>query len=164
MIIETFVPFDREAAFASAVVLAVAATVDPSLVKNCQGRHNTACKILDEMVNCGNLIAELQRHELDELDTNLRQLQELAAAAVVSTAQSHVVQSTPESTASYNMTSTDGLTVGNTQVLPDFDFGNLLCEWNSEDGLNSQQLNEVADALDFGQLNWPVMGDLDGWG
>lgn len=142
-------------------MLAVASAVDPTLVKDGDSHATTASSVLDEMLNSGNRIADYQRRELDQLYSSLHNLQEMSVAA---TAQLHVLHATPESTASYNVTTADGASAGDGHIMPDFDFGSLLCEWDSEDGLSSQQLIEVADSLDFSQLNWPAMADLDGWG
>ena len=158
--VESFVPFDREATFSSSVVLSVAATVDPSLVKDRDSRFVTACSILDEMVTCGNRIADFQRHELDQLDFSLRRLQEMSGTVI---SHQQVQHETPESAASYTMTTADGQINGRGQTMPEVDIGSLLSEWNSEDGLNGEQLLAVVESLDYDQFNWPGMGDFDAW-
>lgn len=70
---------------------------------------------------------------------------------------------TPGSTESYALAPNEGMIGGNEQIVgTDFEgIGTLLSEWNSEDGLSGEHLMAVADSLDFGQLNWPAMGDID---
>ncbi|KAI9695084.1 MAG: hypothetical protein M1820_008946 [Bogoriella megaspora] len=159
-LLETFVPFDREATFSSSVVLSVAAAVDPSLVKDRGPRFITACNILDEMVTCGNRIADLQRRELDQLDSSLRRLQEMPNTVNLNR---QIQNETPESSASYSALPADGQFHRRDQSMPDVDLGNLLGEWNPEDGLNGEQLLAVVESLDYGQLNWPGMGDFEAW-
>ncbi|KAI9677790.1 MAG: hypothetical protein M1822_008102 [Bathelium mastoideum] len=159
-LLESFIPFDREATFSSSVVICVAATVDPSLVKDRDSRFVTACTILDGMVTCGNLIADFQRRELDQLDFSLRRLQEMSSTA---TSHQQAQHETPESASSYMMEAVDGQVNRRDQTMPDVGISSLLGEWNSEDGLNGEQLLAVVESLDYGQLNWSVMGDLDAW-
>ncbi|KAF2230752.1 hypothetical protein EV356DRAFT_491381 [Viridothelium virens] len=155
-----FVPFDREATFSSSVVLSVAATVDPSLVKDRDSRLMTASSILDEMVSCGNRIADFQRRELDQLDFSLRRLQEFSSPAI----SNHQVQhENSDSVPSYSMAAADVQMDGRDQAMSHVDIGRLLDEWNSEDSLNGEQLLAVVDSLDYDQFNWPGVGEFDAW-
>ncbi|KAL9076447.1 MAG: hypothetical protein Q9157_003656 [Trypethelium eluteriae] len=157
---ESFVPFDREATFSSSVVLSVAATVDPSLVKDRDSRLMTASSILDEMVSCGNRIADFQRRELDQLDFSLRRLQEFSSPAI----SNHQVQhENSDSVPSYSMAAADVQMDGRDQAMSHVDIGRLLDEWNSEDSLNGEQLLAVVDSLDYDQFNWPGVGEFDAW-
>ncbi|KAL9093941.1 MAG: hypothetical protein Q9165_003864 [Trypethelium subeluteriae] len=157
---ESFVPFDREATFSSSVVLSVAATVDPSLVRDRDSRFITASSILDDMVSCGNRVADFQRRELDQLDISLRRLRDFPSPA---TSSQQVQHENSASAASYIMTPADIQIDGSDQPMPNVDIGRLLDEWNSEDSLNGEQLMAVVDSLDYGQLNWPGVGDFDTW-
>lgn len=157
---ESFVPFDREATFSSSVVLSVAATVDPSLVKDLDTRFMTASNILNEMVTCGNRVADFQRRELDQLDFSLRRLQEMPSPV---TSDHQVRHENIDNAASYIMTGADDQINGRDQTMPNVDIGSLLDEWNSEDSLNGEQLLAVAESLEYGQFDWPAMGDFDAW-
>ncbi|CAK4030524.1 Zn(II)2Cys6 transcription factor [Lecanosticta acicola] len=160
-LLESFVPFDREAAFSAALVLTIATHVDPSLVKDSDPRLETASSILDEMASRGNLIAEHQRQELEQLASILSKSREMANALRESQQQGQL--NTPGSTESYAIAPSEGM-IGMNEQMPGDNFdsiGTLLSEWNSEDGLSGEHLMAVADSLDFGQLNWPAMGDID---
>ena len=140
------------------MVLSVAATVDPSLVKGRDSRFVTACHILDEMMTYGNRIADFQRRELGQLDFSLRRLQEMSSAS-----HQQVQHDTPESAASCTMTAADGQNHERDQSIPNVDTGSLLSEWNSDDSLNGEQLLALVDSLDYGQFDWPEIGDFDAW-
>lgn len=154
-------PFDREATFSAALVLTIATHVDPSLVKDQDSRHELASSILTEMTSRGNLIADHQRQELEQLEALLNRSREMAVAAREAQQQGQL--NTPGSTESYALAPNEGMIGGNEQIVgTDFEgIGTLLSEWNSEDGLSGEHLMAVADSLDFGQLNWPAMGDID---
>ncbi|KAK4613741.1 Proline utilization trans-activator [Fulvia fulva] len=156
---ESFIPFDRDAAFSSAVVLNVAATVDPSLVKNKDPRLQTALAILDEMTTRGNRIAEFHKFELEQLAANLRRLQAMSSAANEGRADS-TSQVSPNETTSLSVAPMDGQNSEDFQTTFD-NIDTILSEWNSDDGLSGEHLMAVADSLDFGQLNWLTMGDFE---
>lgn len=155
--LESFIPFDRDAIFSSALVLLVACTVDPSLVRDKNPRLETAHTLLGEMVCRGNMIAEYNKRELELLDSNLKKLQAINEANLA--AQQPSQNETPNSV---NLLPLESMTShsGITEPLQDnlYNIDTILSEWNSEDGLSGEHLLAMADSLDFGQLNWMDMG------
>lgn len=147
-------PFDCDATFSSALVLLVATTVDPSLVRDKNPRLETAYTLLNEMVCRGNLIAGYNKRELELVDENFKKLHELNAAA-----QQPSQNETPTSVTALPLVPQPGMD----DQLQDnlYSIDTILSEWNSEDGLSGEHLLAMADSLDFGQLNWMDMGDYD---
>ncbi|EME42292.1 hypothetical protein DOTSEDRAFT_175269 [Dothistroma septosporum NZE10] len=158
-LLESFIPFDRDAAFSSAVVLNVAATVDPSLVKSKDPRLETAVAILDEMTTRGNRIAEFHKFELEQLAINLQRLQATSAAVHDGRADS-TSQISPNETTSLSVAPMDVQSSEDFQTTFD-NIDTILSGCNSDDGLSGEHLMAVADSLDFGQLNWLTMGDIE---
>lgn len=139
--IESFLPFDREATFSSAVVLIIAAAVDPSLLRDKESRLNIAYSILDDMAGRGNRIAEYHKHELEQLDLNMQKLISFPPHATIS------------------MGERDARGRSHSDAPPTVD--TVGSEWNSEDGFSGEQLMAVANSLDFNQLDWLVSGDIE---
>ncbi|KAF7198465.1 putative transcriptional regulatory protein [Pseudocercospora fuligena] len=153
-LLECFLPFDREATFSSAVILLVAAAVDPSLLRNRDSRFDTALLLLQEMANHGNLIADYHRDELEQLDCYIQRFQASQASAANAEPASHSVS--PSDLGSYQVDMPfiqppEG--PGQTQENLD-NIETILSEWNSDDGLSGEHLLAVADTLDFSQLSW----------
>ncbi|KAF2174009.1 hypothetical protein M409DRAFT_62193 [Zasmidium cellare ATCC 36951] len=153
-LLESHMPFDCDATFSSALVLLVATTVDPSLVRDKNPRLETAYTLLNEMVCRGNLIAGYNKRELELVDENFKKLHELNAAA-----QQPSQNETPTSVTALPLVPQPGMD----DQLQDnlYSIDTILSEWNSEDGLSGEHLLAMADSLDFGQLNWMDMGDYD---
>lgn len=68
---ETFLPFDLESLSVSTVTLLLARVVDPQLLAHRSLWLQKAYEIFDEMVECGNVVAEFRRNELQQLDEML---------------------------------------------------------------------------------------------
>lgn len=133
--------------------------MDPSLVRDKNPRLDTAYTLLDEMVCRGNLIAGYNKRELELVDSNLKKLHELNAAA-----QQPNQNETPTSvTIPLPIQLQQTGQSGPDEQLQDslYNIDTILSEWNSEDGLSGEHLLAMADSLDFGQLNWMDMGDYD---
>lgn len=112
----------------------------------------TAQAILDEMAARGNLIAEFRKFELEQLDTKfdmLRPANDRPRSAMDSAADSLEVSSRGWGTGTHN---------GSASYLMD---GGILREWNSEDGLSGEQLEELANTLDFSGLDQLWASPLD---
>jgi hypothetical protein len=153
---ESFIPFDREAAFASAVVLAIADVVDPSLVRDCGSRLQVVQSIFDEMSSRGNRIAKMQKQELEHLKSSID------AYKIICERNAAGQQTTPNSVGMPTMPVPDDPMFHNEQLQPGIDsMDTLLSEWNSEDGLNGEALLAIANSLDFEQLNWLATSDLE---
>ena len=148
---ESFLPFDLDAAFSSAVVLLLAGTVDHSLLRNTGFAWlNTIYAVLEEMVSRGNLIAQFYSTELHQLDENLKALSTMPGTA------SFMNNLSPQgSNLDRNTSSSLDAQIN---VSPDF-----LGEWNSDDGLNGDQLMALANSLNFDHFDWVGSMDFDGF-
>lgn len=71
---DTFLPFDLDSTFVSAVVLSIASFTDSSLVDERTGWLHKTNLILDEMISRGNLIADFRKSELGQLTRMLSQV------------------------------------------------------------------------------------------
>ncbi|KAI9933007.1 hypothetical protein MW887_009261 [Aspergillus wentii] len=70
----SFLPFDLDSTFVSAVILLVAPVIDPNLLDDWTPWLYKTYMLLDEMISRGNLIAEFGRSELEQLNEMLIQL------------------------------------------------------------------------------------------
>lgn len=148
--VESFLPFDLDAAFSSAVVLLLAATVDYSLIRNNDGSWlEVVHAILKEMIARGNLVAKFHASELQQLDENLKKLPNSGATGAIghATRSNETVQHLSSNTVANSSGAV--LSGGQFDISPDF-----LGEWNSDDGLNGDQLMALADSLDLEHLDW----------
>lgn len=93
--------------------------------------------VLEEMVSRGNLIAQFYSKELRQLDENLKLLSTLSLGSYLSPQGATIDQNT------------NSIQDGQVNVSPDF-----LGEWNSDDGLNGDQLMALANSLDFDHFDW----------
>ncbi|KAI7220366.1 hypothetical protein KC333_g2381 [Hortaea werneckii] len=153
-LLETFIPFDLEAAFSSAIVLMITATVDPSLIRKETDWLPVAYGVLEEMEGRGNLVASLRKSELEHLDKNLKSLPSAPIGSGVASEpenQTNLLNGPFE-----NPNMADTLVGGDGPS--DID---TLCDWNSEEALNGEQLMAVADSLDFSDLDWLSAGLAD---
>lgn len=147
-LLESFLPFDLDAAFSAAIVLLLGVTIDPSLLRNDASRLPTIYAVLDEMISRGNLIARFHKSELQQLETNLGRLPGASEYTSTGGHGGHY-----RTTSQGTVYSTSG--VGNASGFGDFQISpDYLGEWNSEDGLSGDQLTALADYLDFEHLDW----------
>ncbi|KAG9754216.1 proline oxidase, partial [Aureobasidium melanogenum] len=72
-LLECFLSFDLDAAFSSAVILLMAALIDPSLIGEEIQLTELSYRILDEMTNRGNRVAGFLKLEIQQLETILSQ-------------------------------------------------------------------------------------------
>lgn len=141
-LLECFLPFDREAAFSSALVFIIAHVVDQSLVRD---RHhvNIAYNVLDDMAARGNLLADLQKRELQNVDLMVSNLEAMAHDSATDS-QTQIISPSialPNGRPSSSHAAVDG-------------FADVLGEWNSEDELSGERLLMMADSLDLDSLHW----------
>lgn len=150
---ESFLPFDLDAAFSSAVVLLLASTVDPSLLHDRDRSWLHAVHhLLAEMVSRGNLIAKFVASELNQLDEAINMLPLVAintAADNQTSPNEQELLHQPELVTAQEMTHSTG-DRGQSYVSP----SDFLGEWNSDDGLSGDQLLALANSLDFEHLDW----------
>jgi proline utilization trans-activator len=133
---ESFIPFDLEAVWSSAVVLLVIGIIDPSLLKDKDPFLQPAYTILDEMTASGNLVAEFRRNELQQLDHNLARF--ALATSHPSFPDNHGIGISQDERAEFDIA---------TQI-------SSVESWVPEDGLSGEQLEALADSLNFNNLDW----------
>lgn len=132
----------------------ITATVDPSLIRKETDWLPVAYGVLEEMEGRGNLVASLRKSELEHLDKNLKSLPSAPIGSAVANEpenQTNLLNGPFE-----NPNMADTLVGG--EGPSDID---TLCDWNSEEALNGEQLMAVADSLDFSDLDWLSAGLAD---
>ncbi|OJJ82913.1 uncharacterized protein ASPGLDRAFT_37022 [Aspergillus glaucus CBS 516.65] len=72
-LLDSFLPFDLESTFVSALVLLLVPFVDPYLLDDSQPWLQKAYDVLDEMIYRGNQIAAFRRSDLEQLHDLLRE-------------------------------------------------------------------------------------------
>ena len=72
--IDAFLPFDLEAASMAAVSLIMAVVIDRKLVSDAKLCLKRIYAVFDELIGCGNLIAQAQKREMVELEHMLDEL------------------------------------------------------------------------------------------
>ncbi|KAJ5342368.1 hypothetical protein N7541_011492 [Penicillium brevicompactum] len=128
-LLETFLPFDMDAASTSTISLLVAAAIDPSLLRDPSPWSHHARTIFDRMVLCGNHAAKLVQSELKQLDDEIAQLsmKERAEGMPPVAASSH------------------------SPLELDFDES-----FGQHYELSPNQMMELANSLDLNSLSWPI--------
>ncbi|CAG7965789.1 unnamed protein product [Penicillium olsonii] len=149
-ILETFLPFDMDAASTSTISLLVAAAIDPSLLKDHSPWSQRAHKIFDQMILRGNHSAKLVQMELKQLDDELAQL---AMKGVMENVlprdnYSQFVEYVPPVAAS-----------GHNSLELDFDES-----FGQHYELSPDQMMELANSLDLNSLSWPLSSIHDSSG
>lgn len=71
---ESFLPFDLEAIFVSAGCLILGPAIDPQTFDNQSFALEKAYGVFDEMIAAGNVVANFQKTELQQLEAMLQQL------------------------------------------------------------------------------------------
>lgn len=154
--LETFLPFDMDAAVTSTIPLLMAASIDSSLLQDHSPWSQRAYAILDEMSIRGNLSAKLVRSELKQLDDELTQLLMRPNMGIT-------LPTTPlyDPVRGTNSAGIVPPVPGSGQLELDFagDFGQHY-------ELSSDQLMELANSLDLNSLTWPIppMDEMAGSG
>ena len=131
--------------------------VDPSLLRKNESWLQTTYSVLDEMVSRGNLIANLRKSELQQLEDTLTRLHTTPASSNV--APDSATRGFEGGAIGEECIRDAGSSHSNMQFGP-------LQDWNSEEGLSGDQLIAVADSLDFTNLDWlsaNPLGHLDGF-
>lgn len=119
--------------------MVVANVVDPSMSEGCHNSLQIAHSLLGEMLMRGNHVAGLYRNELTLLQRFLSKLESDSTqpASVSDPAAASLHDS-------MNLTATDG----------------DANDWWSDDFMNADQLNAVADSLSLDGLEWLISGSL----
>ncbi|KAL7657948.1 hypothetical protein ACMYSQ_004088 [Aspergillus niger] len=156
-LLELFLPFDMDAAFAS-ISLLMAAAIDSSILHDHSHWSQRAYAILDYMNVRGNLAAGLIQSELKQLDNELAQL--LMKGNMAMTVSTTFIREPEQGSKPVGSIVPPVALAGYSRSLePDFveNFGQ-----NYE--LSPDQLMELANSLDLNSLTWPLpyMDDLTG--
>jgi proline utilization trans-activator len=72
--VESFLPFDLESVFISAMILIMSTAIDTTLLEDHEPWSDVAHSILDEMISRGNMVAAFRKKELQKLADLLAQL------------------------------------------------------------------------------------------
>jgi hypothetical protein len=118
--------------------------IDPSLLRDQNSFLPTTYTVLDEIAASGNLIAEFRRKELQQLEVNL---DKLALGLLYPGSIENNVLGRSQNEGGHGDITTP---IGSAGSLSE---GELL-HWNSEDGLSGEQLEALADSLNFNSLDW----------
>lgn len=156
--IETFLPFDLDAAFMSTIPLLMAAAIDSSLLQDHSPWSQRAYTILDDMSIRGNLSARLIQSELKQLDDKLAQvLTKGNMAMTLSTNNLCRPGRSSESVLGIFPPAVSNLHSPSLEPGVEESFGQHY-------ELSSEQLMELANSLDLNSLTWPMlsMDDLPG--
>ncbi|KAE8362447.1 fungal-specific transcription factor domain-containing protein [Aspergillus caelatus] len=157
-LLETFLPFDMDAASTSTISLLLAAAIDPSLLRDHSPWSKRAYTILDEMSARGNLSARLIRSELKQLAGELAQLamkENITTVLPASTRESREGDSPVAMVPSVESGEhSHSLTLKSAE------------RFEQHYELRPDQLMELANSLDLNSLTWPLpsvddLPDLD---
>lgn len=149
---ESFLPFDLEVTWSSALVVLLTDIVAPSLLKEKVLLLNIAHTVLDEMIARGNLIAKFRKAELQQLDAKLKALASITDYS--SPAANFAIQRSEQIDGPWDAM----IQVGSAPSHTDSDF---LREWDFEDPLSGEQLAAVADSFNPNSLDWLSVAPLD---
>ncbi|KAF2720209.1 hypothetical protein K431DRAFT_271272 [Polychaeton citri CBS 116435] len=141
-LLESFIPFDLESTWSSAVILLITNAVDPSLYKHDGTLLDSIHSVFDEMIAKGNLLASFRKAELRQLDLSLKRLAAMAVDPGNATSEGFDSGYSGWDTLTHMGTQ---ISQGDTEPLQG---------WNCEGALSSEQLVAVADSLDFSCLDW----------
>ena len=139
------------------MVLVLATAIDESLLRQKSSWLETAYDILDEMTSRGNVIAGLQKSELQQLDDNIKKLQNLPHNG-----HNGGQIGNPDAPSSTSPETAATAPVGSAEGAPDVPDGSG--DFSSDDGLFSgNQLQILAETFDFDQFDyWLATGNLNG--
>ncbi|KAF2717807.1 hypothetical protein K431DRAFT_349272 [Polychaeton citri CBS 116435] len=144
-LLESFLPFDLEVTWSSALVLFMTRAVDPSLLVEADTHMMPAYKILDEITARGNLIAEHRRSELRQLEMTLKHLESQEA----NEGRLDAASAAPPG---YGSPAWHAIGQADTsQSQQDID---QLLGWDLGVELSGEQLETIANALSFEDMEW----------
>lgn len=159
-LLESFIPFDLDSTWSCAVVLLVTKMVDPSLLHKDSDWLPKIRIILEEMVSRGNLVAELRKTELQQLEETLTRLHSPPPSTLPPPhPHESVVQNFDEPTMAAE---TPRDVVSSHSQLQQFE---PLQDWNSDEGFTGDGLIAFADSLDMTTPDWlsaAPLGQLEG--
>ncbi|OAP59708.1 hypothetical protein AYL99_07006 [Fonsecaea erecta] len=159
-LLESFLPFDLDATFTSAITLLMAAAVDPSLVKDCSLWLLRSHAVFDEMISRGNQVAKLIKSELQQLESILNRLSANEENQPVTFGRRSSLRGFPPHDDRCPRTSTGQPSLGPLAPPPytassqpnNNDIS--MDELNWQDGITAEQLLNFADSMDLSALDW----------
>jgi hypothetical protein len=126
-------------------VLLVIGVIDPSLLKDKTPFLQTAYTLLDEIAASGNLVAEFRRNELRQLDNNLASFASATTYPPIS--DNHGMGRSQDDRGDCEIATQ----ISSVESMTESD---MMWQWNPEDGLSGEQLESLADSLNFNNLDW----------
>ncbi|OQV04959.1 Fungal Zn2-Cys6 binuclear cluster domain-containing protein [Cladophialophora immunda] len=159
-LLESFLPFDLDATFTSAIALLMAATVDSSLVKDCSPWLQRSHAVFDEMISRGNRVARMIKSELQQLENILNRLSSNEEnQPVIFTRPSSLRGSLSQDDRHFRTAAAQPsliplapppYTASSQPTNNDFPMDEL--SW--QDGITAEQLLNFADSMDLSALDW----------
>ncbi|KAF9884749.1 hypothetical protein FE257_001311 [Aspergillus nanangensis] len=147
-LLDSFLPFDIDAAFTATISLLIAAAIDPSLLHDHCPWSQRAYTILDDMTSRGNMYAKYILSELKQLDGQLAQLSMQDNMAM---APNHLTSASGPGNEPASMM--PSLASGYTTKSLEIDFSESFGEHYE---LSPGQLLDLANSLDLNSLSWPL--------
>ncbi|KAH8807875.1 Zn(II)2Cys6 transcription factor [Xylogone sp. PMI_703] len=151
-LLETFLHFDLESIFVSAVILLISPVIDVSLLDNGSSWLQKSYVIIDEMISNGNLIAEFRKSELQQLEETLNhRLPDLSqsSSGLITFQQNN--DPTSKVTHSSAVPLLESLPVGN-DIMPSDP--TILDDCDFSEGLTAAQILAVANSIDTEDAEW----------
>ncbi|RFU34083.1 hypothetical protein B7463_g2248, partial [Scytalidium lignicola] len=151
-LLETFLHFDLESIFVSAVILLLGPVIDASLLDSLSSWLQKSYSIIDEMILNGNLIAKFRRSELQQLEETLGHLSpDLSQSSSGPITFQQTNDSSSKTAPSNTIPLVGSLAVSNDIMQPD---PTILDEYNFNEGLTAAQILAVANSIDSGDAEW----------
>ncbi|WPH03595.1 Hypothetical protein R9X50_00647700 [Acrodontium crateriforme] len=152
-LLESFIPFDLESAWSSALVLLITRVVDPTLLQQQGPWMHTAYSVMDEMASRGNLIAGFRRNELMQLEATLAKLPNVTPSSNEPTS--------PTNSTTHHSSNTVQRRESQFSVLPPHEQmpNEPFPDWEVDE-LSGEQLTAIADSLDLADLDWANMASV----
>lgn len=148
--IDSFLPFDIDAAFTATTSLLMGAAIDPSLLYDHSPWTQRAYTILDDMKARGSTSAKLVLSELKYLDDELAQLS--TQYNMANTLSTHLIcESGQGRTGPIGIV--PSLASGEYSQSLEIDFAE---SFGQQYELSPGQLMDLANSLDLDSLNWPL--------
>ncbi|KAJ9608633.1 hypothetical protein H2200_006404 [Cladophialophora chaetospira] len=165
-LLESFLPFDLDAAFTSGIALLMATSVDRSFIKDPKlwlQRSHRAC---DEMISRGNMVAKQIKSELKQLEEILDRFSPNAEGPSTEVGRSSSIRT---SDLQQERPLPPGKVLSNPATFPgppalyippldpvaeDF----VMDDLNWQDGLSAEQLMTFAESMDLSALDWLSVG------
>ena len=156
-LLESFLPFDMEAAFAAGMVLLLAPVVDQALMGGNFPWLQIVYAILDELISQGHLQASARKIELQQLQNVFSQMSHSTAIGEQTATIQQLGSRQQNNELNTDATTAVGLNDPIGESNNQFDFGFIDdAFWRT--GYTADQLMNVADTLDLDGIEWMTTG------